>query len=140
MMVREEYYLKEEIRCLKKEIRRQKRQLEHLEKELKYPAGFKEGILTDREKMVLHYSCTATIAKLTDLSHRDLIVEQMIEDIRKNRCRSLGNDDIANLLKAIDGEMIMGTILMKALMKRLTGYGADERPNKRFGTGWSDMK
>jgi hypothetical protein len=140
MMVREEYYLKEEIRCLKKEIRHQKRQLEHLEKELKYPAGIKEGILTDREKMVLHFSCTSTIAQLTDLPHRDVIVEQMIEDIRKNRCRSLSNDDIANLLKAIEGEMIMGSILMNDLMERLTGYGAGKHPNKRFGTGWSDMK
>ena len=140
MMVREEYYLKEEIRCLKKEIRHQKRQLEHLEKELKYPAGIKEGILTDREKMVLHFSCTSTIAQLTDLPHRDVIVEQMIEDIRKNRCRSLSNDDIANLLKAIEGEMIMGSILMNDLMERLTGYGAGKHPNKRFGTGGSDMK
>jgi hypothetical protein len=107
---------------------------------LKYPAGFKEGILTDREKMVLHYSCTATIAKLGNLPHRDVIIEQMIEDIRKNRCRSLGNDDIVNLFEAIKGEMIVGTILMKDLMKSLTGYGADEHPNKRFGTDWSDMK
>ena len=48
MMPREEYYLKEELR-------RQKRQLEYLERELKNPAGIKEGELTDREKMVLHF-------------------------------------------------------------------------------------
>jgi len=42
-------------------------------------------LLSDRERMILHFCCTTTIAKLTGISHRDVIVEKMIEDIRKNR-------------------------------------------------------
>ena len=97
-------------------------------------------MLTDREKLILHFCCMITIAKMTNMHNYKQMLETMIEDIRKNRCRSLGNDDIVNLLEAIKGEMIVGTILMKDLMKSLTGYGADEHPNKRFGTDWRDMK
>ena len=54
MTTREDYYLKEEIR-------HQKRQLEDLQKELKNSTRIKEGELTDREKMVLHFCCMATL-------------------------------------------------------------------------------
>ena len=65
-------------------------------------------MLSDREKMVLHFSCTVTIAKLTDIPHRDVVVENIVEDIRKNRCRSLTNGQIADLLEEINQEMIGG--------------------------------
>jgi len=65
-------------------------------------------LLSDRERMILHFCCTTTIAKLTGISHRDVIVEKMIEDIRKNRCRSLTNGQIADLLEEINQEMIGG--------------------------------
>ena len=62
-------------------------------------------MLNDRERMVLHFCCTTTIAKLTGIQYRDVIVENMIEDIRKNRCRSLSDGEIANLLEDINEEM-----------------------------------
>ena len=65
-------------------------------------------MLSDREKMVVHLSCTITIAKLTDIPHRDVVVENIVEDIRKNRCRSLTNGQIADLLEEINQEMIGG--------------------------------
>ena len=65
-------------------------------------------MLNDREKMVLHFCCTITIAKVTGIPHRDVIVEKIIEDIRKNRCRSLTNGQIADLLEEINQEMIGG--------------------------------
>ena len=65
-------------------------------------------MLSDREKMVLHFCCTITIAKLTGIPHRDVIVEDMVEDIRKNRCRSLTDGQIADLLEEINQEMIGG--------------------------------
>ena len=58
--------------------------------------------------MVLHFCCTITIAKLTDIPHRDVVVENIVEDIRKNRCRSLTNGQIADLLEEINQEMIGG--------------------------------
>ena len=62
-------------------------------------------MLSDREKMVLHFCCTTTIAKLTGMQYQDVIMENMIEDIRKNRCRSLSDGEIANLLEDINEEM-----------------------------------
>ena len=130
---REEYYLKQKIR-------HQKRQLEGLQKELENPAGIKEGVLTDREKMVLHFCCSMTIAKVTGMSHSAGTIEKMVEDIRKNRCRSLSTEDVAALLHDINEEMIAGTIMMEEMMEDTKWSMTGERPNKRFGTDWRDMK
>ena len=73
-------------------------------------------MLNDREKMVLHFCCTITIAKLTGIPHRDVIVEKMIEDIRKNRCRSLSNGDVSNLVEDINEEMVGGRQMFKFLI------------------------
>ena len=133
MTSREEYYLKQKIR-------HQKRQLEGLQKELKNPAGIKEGGLTDREKMVLHCCCSITIAKVTGLPHGDEHMEKMVEDFRKNRCRSLSTEDVAALLHDINEEMIAGTIMMEEMMEDTKWSMTGECPNKRFGTDWRDMK
>ena len=73
-------------------------------------------MLSDRERMVLHFCCTTTIAKLTGISHRDVIVEKMIEDIRKNRCRSLSDGEIASLLEDISEEMVAGKNMFRYLI------------------------
>ena len=109
-MPREEYHLKEEIRRLK-------RQLEYLERELKNPAGIKEGALTDREKLILHFCCLVTLAKVKGMGDRPGMMEKMVEDVRENRCRSLSHDDVANLLEQVNDEMIAGQIMMKDLME-----------------------
>ena len=131
MMPREEYHLKEEIRRLK-------RQLEYLEKELKNPAGIKDGMLTDREKLVLHFCCMVTLAKVKGMGDSPGLMEKMVEDVRENRCRSLSQDDVANLLKGVNDEMIAGTIMIKDLMEHHAWSATGERPN--MNTDWSDMK
>ena len=73
-------------------------------------------MLNDRERMILHFCCTTTIAKLTGISHRDVIVEKMIEDIRKNRCRSLSDGEIAVLLEDINDEMVGGRQMFSYLI------------------------
>ena len=131
-MPREEYHLKEEIRRLK-------RQLEYLEKELKNPAGNKEGVLTDREKLILHFCCMQTLAKVNRFDSPGLM-EKMVEDVREYRCHSLSQDDVANLLEQVNDEMIAGKIMLKEMMEDTWWSITGERPNKRFGTDWSDMK
>ena len=73
-------------------------------------------MLNDRERMVLHFCCTTTIAKITGVTHRNVIVEKMIEDIRKNRCRSLSDGEIASLLKDINEEMLAGKNMFSYLI------------------------
>ena len=133
MNVKEEYYLKQKIR-------QQQRQLEGLQKELTNPVGIKEGELTDREKMVLHFCCSMTISKVTGMSLSDGTTEKMVEDIRKNRCRSLSTEDVADLLYAINEETVAGTIMMEEMTEDAIWSMTGERPNKRFGTDWRDMK
>ena len=73
-------------------------------------------MLNDRERMVLHFCCTTTIAKITGVTHRNVIVEKMIEDIRKNRCRSLSDGEIASLLEDINEEMFAGSNMFRYLI------------------------
>ena len=96
-------------------------------------------MLSDRERMVLHFCCTTTIAKMTGISHRDVIVEKMIEDIRKNRCRSLSDGEIASLLEDVNEEMVSGGQMFKFLIdesKHLTdeeiGAMTGEWPKKKM--------
>ena len=96
-------------------------------------------MLSDRERMVLHFCCTTTIAKLTGIQYRDVIVENIIEDIRKNRCRSLSDGEIANLLEDINEEMVSGGQMFGYLIdesKHLTDEEiwsmTGERPNRKM--------
>ena len=86
-------------------------------------------MLNDRERMVLHFVCTVTIAKLTGIPHRDVIVEGMVEDIRKNRCRSLSDGEIASLLEDINEEMISG--------RNMFNYLIDEKKHLTDEEIWS---
>ena len=73
-------------------------------------------MLNDRERMILHFVCTVTIGKLTGIPHREVIMEKMIEDIRKNRCRSLSDGEIASLLEDINEEMFAGSNMFRYLI------------------------
>ena len=120
---------------LKQQIQKQKRQLEDLQKELEKD---QKGKLTDREKMVLHFCCSVTIAKMTGVANHKAIIEKMVEDIRQNRCRSLSEEDVVNLLDEVNEEMVGGRVLFQHLTDDLAWSMTGERPNKN--TNWSDMK
>ena len=95
-------------------------------------------MLNDREKMILHFCCTTTIAKLTGISHRNAVVENIIRDIRKERCRSLSEDEVISLLDEINDEMVGGRQMFSYLIdesKHLT----DEEIWSRTGE-WPNRK
>ena len=73
-------------------------------------------MLTDREKLILHFCCMITIAKMTGMPNYKETLETMVKDIRKNRCRSLSNKDIAVLLEEVNEEMVRGKIMFQHLM------------------------
>ena len=74
-------------------------------------------MLSDREKLILHFCCMITIAKMTNMPNYEQMLETMIEEVRKNRCRSLNDDDIAVLLKEVNEEMICGKIMFEHLVE-----------------------
>jgi hypothetical protein len=57
-----------------------------------------------------------TIAKMTNMPNYKQVLETMIEGVRKNRCRSLNDDDIAVLLEEVNEEMVRGKIMFQHLM------------------------
>ena len=116
---------------LKQQIQKQKRQLENLQKELEKD---QKGKLTDREKMVLHFCCSITIAKMTGLANRDKLIGKLIEDIRQNRCRSLSEEDVTSLLDEVSEEMVGGRNMFKFLVEE-TLADAEGSSAK-----WEDLK
>ena len=85
-------------------------------------------MLSDREKMVLHFCCSMTIAKLTGLPNHKVVVEKMVQDIRKNRCRSLSAENVVELLDEVNEEMTGGRNMFKYLIDETVGHN-----EKQFG-------
>ena len=85
-------------------------------------------MLSDREKMVLHFCCSMTIAKITGLPNHKEVVEKMVQDIRKNRCRSLSEENVVELLDEVNEEMEGGRNMFKYLVDETIGHN-----EKQFG-------
>ena len=96
------------------------------------------AMLSDREKLVLHFVSMITIAKMTNMPNYKQLLETMIEGVRKNRCRSLNDDDIAVLLEEVNEEMICGRIMFQHLMGDTMWSMTGECPNEN--TDWRDMR
>ena len=66
------------------------------------------------------------------------IIENVIQDVRKNRCRSLSEEDVVELLGEVEEEMVGGRVLFQHLTDDLAWSMTGERPNKN--TNWKDMR
>ena len=123
---------------LKQQIQKQKRQLENLQKELEKDQKQK---LTDREKFILHFCCMLTIARITNttggLSPVDFVLT-LIDDVRRNRFRSLSTENMESLIGEINGEMLVGKIMFQDMIDEKTWSMTGERPNNN--TNWRDMR
>ena len=97
-----------------------------------------EPVLSDREKLVLHFCCTITIARLTGIKNRDCVMSKMIEGVRRHRCRSIAPEDMKDLLEEINEEMVSGKLMFHHLMEDTEWSMTGERPNKN--TNWRDMR
>jgi len=85
--------------------------------------------------MVLHFCCFMTIAKMIGMENKDELIEKMVEDIRKNRCRSLTSKDVASLLDEVAEEMTGGRNMFKFLIEETI---ADNALGK--SSNWEDLK
>ena len=102
--------------------------------------GFSEAgaMLSDREKLVLHFCCMVTTAKLSGMEHSDRLMEKMINDVIRNRCRSLAPEDVEVILEEVNEEMISGKVMFQHLTDDTVWSMTGERPNKN--TNWRDMR
>ena len=95
-------------------------------------------MLSDREKLILHFVSMITIAKLSDIAHPNHLIAKMIEDVRRSRCRSLAPEDVEAILGEVNEEMISGKVMFQHLMEDAKWSITGERPNKI--TIWRDMR
>ena len=95
-------------------------------------------MLSDREKLILHFCCMITIARLSGTKHRNHLMSKMIEDVRRSRCRSLAPEDVEDILEEVNEEMVSGKLMFQHLMEDTKWSKTGERPNKN--TNWSDMR
>ena len=95
-------------------------------------------MLSDKEKLILHFVSMMTTAKLSGMEHRDCLMEKMINDVIRNRWRSLAPEDVEAILEEVNEEMLLGKSMFQHLMGETIWSMTGERPNKK--TNWSDMK
>ena len=95
-------------------------------------------MLSDREKLILHFVSMMTIARLSDIENRNHLISKMIEDVRRNRCRSISPEDLEDLLVEINEEMMSGKIMFQHLTDDTVWSMTGARPNKN--TNWRDMR
>jgi len=95
-------------------------------------------MLSDREKFILHFVAMITIARITKMPRSDKLIHKMIEDVRRNRCRSIAPEDVHELLEEINEELVSGELMLKHVMEDTIWSMTGERPNKN--TNWDDMK
>ena len=95
-------------------------------------------MLSDREKLILHFCCSITIARLSGIAHPNHLIAKMIEDVRRSRCRSIAPEDMEDLLEEINEEMVAGRIMFHHLTDDIVWSMTGERPNKN--TNWKDMR
>ena len=95
-------------------------------------------MLSDREKFILHFVAMITIARITKMPRSDKLIHKMIEDVRRNRCRSIAPEDVHELLEEINEELVSGKLMLKHVMEDTIWSMTGERPNKN--TNWNDMK
>ena len=79
-----------------------------------------------------------TIAKMTGVTDKKEIVEHVIQDVRKNRCRSLSEEDVTSLLDEVAEEMTGGRNMFKFLIdETIADAKGDQLPNTHR---WDDLK
>ena len=72
-------------------------------------------MLSDRERWIVHFCCMMTIAKMTGLPHKTDIIAHIMSEVRRERARSLNDDDEDKLLQDINEEMTGGRNMFKYL-------------------------
>ena len=75
---------------------------------------------------------------MSGIEHRGRLIGKMIGDVRRERCRSLAPEDIEDLLREINEEMVSGKFMFQYLTDDVRWSMTGERPNKN--TNWSDMR
>ena len=89
-------------------------------------------MLSDREKLVLHY-----VAFCSSRDVNDHLMRKKMSDMIHGRCRSIAPEDAKDIIAEIDEELLAGKILFEELLGDLKWSMTGERPNRN---NWKDMR
>ena len=90
-------------------------------------------MLSDREKLILHF-----VAFISSADVRDPVIAKMMQQVTASRCRSIAPEDVMDIVKEINEELLAGKIMFEQHVRDLKWSMTGERPNKN--TNWSDMR
>ena len=90
-------------------------------------------MLSDREKLILHF-----VAFISSTDIDDPVMAKMMQKVTASRCRSIAPEDVMDIIKEINEELLLGKILYDQLVADLKWSRTGERPNKN--TDWRDMR
>jgi|TARA_B100002049_G_scaffold193507_1_gene150706 hypothetical protein len=96
---------------------------------------FKKGgrkMLTDKEKLILHY-----VAFCSSRNIEDHHIRKMVLDVIHSRCRSIAPEDAHDIILEIDEELLAGKIMFEEMLGDLMWSMTGERPNRN---NWNDMR
>lgn len=77
-------------------------------------------MLSDRERWIVHFCCMMTIARMTGLPNRTDVIAHIMGEVRRERTRSLSDEDEDKLLADINEEMSGGRNMFKYLTDEVT--------------------
>jgi len=89
-------------------------------------------MLTDREKLILHY-----VAFCSSRNIKDHHIRKMVLDVIHSRCRSIAPEDAHDTIVEIDEELLAGKIMFEEMLGDLMWSMTGERPNRN---NWNDMR
>jgi len=89
-------------------------------------------MLTDKEKLILHY-----VAFCCSRDIEDHHIRKMVLDVIHSRCRSIAPEDAHDIILEIDEELLAGKIMFEEMLGDLMWSMTGERPNRN---NWNDMR
>ena len=89
-------------------------------------------MLTDKEKLILHY-----VAFCSSRNIEDHHIRKMVLDVIHSRCRSIAPEDAHDIIAEIDEELLAGKILFEEMLGDLKWSMTGERQNRN---NWKDMR
>ncbi len=90
-------------------------------------------MLSDREKLILHF-----VAFISSSDLNDPAMAKMMQKVTASRCRSIAPEDVMDIIKEINEELLAGKIMFEQRIGDLKWSLTGERPNKN--TNWRDMR
>ena len=89
-------------------------------------------MLTDKEKLILHY-----VAFCSSRNIEDHHIRKMVLDVIHSRCRSIAPEDAHDIIAEINEELLAGKILFEEMLGDLKWSMTGERPKRN---NWKDMR